>query len=245
MFFVVAVPTVLLAGVSKGGFGGGADFLATLLLALVLEPAVALGMMLPLLMLVDVTILRPYWLRWDWAVAKGVILGAVPGVGLGIVFWRVADPDAVRLVIGLIALAFVAFSLGRSFGWIDPRPRDPGLPAALVAGLGAGFASFISHAGGPPVAVYLLAKGVSKTAFQATIVIVFWAINIMKAVPYAFLGIFTRDTLMAGAMLAPVILLGAAIGVRAHARVSDRFFFRLTLVLLTLAGLKLVRDALA
>ena len=50
-FFAVAVPAVLFAGVSKGGFGSGAAFAATPLLALILEPGQALGLMLPLLML--------------------------------------------------------------------------------------------------------------------------------------------------------------------------------------------------
>ncbi|MBV1868341.1 MAG: TSUP family transporter, partial [Marinosulfonomonas sp.] len=70
MFFAMAIPAVIFAGISKGGFGSGAAFAATPLLAMVLEPAVAVGMMLPLLMLMDVGALRPYWKKWDWASAR-------------------------------------------------------------------------------------------------------------------------------------------------------------------------------
>jgi uncharacterized membrane protein YfcA len=60
-FFAVAVPAVLIAAVSKGGFGSGVGFLSTTLIALVVEPAQAVGLMLPLLMVLDATGLRSYW----------------------------------------------------------------------------------------------------------------------------------------------------------------------------------------
>ena len=64
IFFAVAVPAVLFAAVSKAGFGSGAGFASAAILSLVLTPTQALGMMLPLLLLVDVASLRPYWRRW-------------------------------------------------------------------------------------------------------------------------------------------------------------------------------------
>jgi uncharacterized protein len=92
--------------------------------------------------------------------------------------------------------------------------------------------------------VWLLSRKLDKTPFQATTVIVFWAVNIAKFVPYAFLGIFTAQTLLADLLLAPVALLGAWLGVKAHYIVPDRAFFALTYVLLTLTGAKLIWDAL-
>jgi len=44
-FFALAVPAVIFAGVLKGGFGSGAAFAATPLLALILEPGAAIGLM--------------------------------------------------------------------------------------------------------------------------------------------------------------------------------------------------------
>ena len=38
MFFVFAIPAVVFAGISKGGFGSGAAFASASILALVLEP---------------------------------------------------------------------------------------------------------------------------------------------------------------------------------------------------------------
>ncbi len=242
--FLLAALAVIFAGVSKGGFGSGAAFASAAILALVMPPGQALGIMLPLLMLIDLVTLPPYWRRWDPAAAWLLILGGLPGVMLGAAFWRVADDDLVRLLIGAISLAFVAWRLMESRGIIRPAARRPGRGWGLAAGLTAGFTSFVSHAGGPAAAVYLLAGRPDKTTYQATTVLIFWALNVAKAVPYGFLGIFTAETLIANAALAPFAVLGAWLGVKAHFLVPERAFFLLTYVLLTLTGAKLVWDAL-
>lgn len=243
-FFLFAIPAVVFASVSKGGFGSGAAFASASILALVLEPAQALGIMLPLLMLIDVTTLRPYWKKWSWPDSKLLIMGALPGVALGAWLYQIADADVFRLLIGGISLAFVAWQLGMKLGLIRmPRRAMPAWAGAL-AGATAGFTSFVSHAGGPPAAVYLLSRGLGKTQFQASTVLIFWAINIAKFIPYSFLGIFTAQTLWADLVLAPFAILGAWLGVKAHHIVPERLFFGLTYVLLGVTGIKLIWDAL-
>jgi len=242
--FAVAVPAVLLAGISKGGFGSGAAFAGASILAVVVPPGQALGIMLPLLMLIDVSTLRPYWKRWSWVDAKRLLLGGVPGVAIGAALYSVADADLFRLLIGSICLAFIGWQMSLRAGLLRASRRPlPGW-AGLMAGVVAGFTSFVSHAGGPPAAVYLLSRRLDKTQFQATTVLVFWVYNIVKFVPYAFLGIFTLETLVFDLILAPVALLGAWLGVRAHRVVPEGLFFGITYVLLAVTGSKLIWDAL-
>jgi uncharacterized protein len=243
-FFMVAIPAVLFAGISKGGFGSGAAFAASSILALALEPAQALGIMLPLLMLMDAATLRPYWKKWSAPDAWLLTLGALPGVALGAWLYTVADADVFRLLIGGISIAFVLWQLSLKLGLIRAARAELPLWAGALAGAVAGFTSFVSHAGGPPAAVWLLSRKLGKTPFQATTVIVFWAVNIAKFVPYAFLGIFTAQTFLANVYLAPVAILGAWLGVKAHYLVPERAFFALTYVLLTVTGIKLIWDAL-
>jgi uncharacterized protein len=243
-FFLFAIPAVVFAGISKGGFGSGAAFAATPLLALVIDPRLALGFMLPLLILIDVATLRPYWRGWSWPDAKLLILGSIPGGALGVALYAVANADVFRLLIGAMSVGFVAFQLARSRGWIRGASRPLGTFGGLVAGSVAGFTSFVSHAGGPPVAIYLLSQKLAKTAFQATTVIVFFAINLAKVVPFAALGLFTEETLWANLLLAPAALAGAYAGVKAHRMVPEPLFFAITYVLLLVTGSKLIWDAL-
>ncbi|WP_339760572.1 sulfite exporter TauE/SafE family protein [uncultured Sulfitobacter sp.] len=243
-FFCIAGPAVLFAGISKGGFGSGAAFASSSILALVIEPGLALGIMLPLLMLIDATTLRPYWGKWSLHEVKLLILGGIPGVLLGAALYKVASADFFRLLIGSISVGFVIWQWGRSAGWI--RAAQQAMPnwLGIFWGSVAGFTSFVSHAGGPPAAIYLLSRGLTKTQFQASTVLLFWTINISKFIPYAFLGIFTWDTMTADLVLAPFAVLGAWIGVKAHRFISEKHFFALTYVLLLATGSKLIWDGL-
>ncbi len=234
----------IFAGVSKGGFGSGAAFASVSILALVLPPAQALGIMLPLLMLIDLATLRPYWQRWSWPETRALLWGGIPGTLLGAWLFTIADADIFRLLIGSISLAFVGWQFSTRAGLI--RPSEKPLPdwIGFCAGVAAGFTSFVSHAGGPVAAVYLLSQRLDKTAFQSTTVLLFALLNVLKFVPYAYLGIFTANTLSLDLLLAPFALLGAWLGVKAHWLVSERVFFAITYVALTLTGLKLIWDAL-
>ncbi|MGH1367698.1 MAG: sulfite exporter TauE/SafE family protein [Maritimibacter sp.] len=243
-FFALAIPAVLFAGISKGGFGSGAAFAATPILALILEPGQAVGMMLPLLMMMDVTALKPYWRKWDWPSAKMMIIGCVPGIALGGAFYQLANPDVFRVLIGLVALGFVAWQVARAKGWValgnDTMPNRAG----IIAGIVGGFTSFVSHAGGPPAAVFLLSRGLSKTEYQATSVIVFWVMNGLKFIPYFLLGIFSWQIARIDLLLMPFAVIGVWLGVKAHDLIPERIYFAITYVLLIGTGTKLIYDAL-
>ena len=108
-FFVIAAPAVIFAGISKGGFGSGAAFAGASILALVVPPVLALGVMLPLLMLVDVASLRPYWGKWCWGEARLLMISGVPGVAFGALLYRLVDDDFLRVLIGAISVGFVVW----------------------------------------------------------------------------------------------------------------------------------------
>lgn len=243
-FFALAIPAVLFAGISKGGFGSGAAFASSAILAIIFPPAVAIGVMLPLLILMDAGALRAFWRQWNWALSRFVILGALPGVALGAAFYRVANADMIRFILGVISIGFVFWQVANEIGWVKRRERPVTAFGGLVGGLTGGFTSFISHAGGPPVAVYLLSQKISKTTYQACSVLIFTVINLFKLVPYTFLGIFSADMMLAGLYLSPFALIGVWLGVKAHHRIPERAFFRLTYGLLTITGGKLIWDSL-
>ncbi len=233
----------MFAGVSKAGFGSGAAFASASLLALVIEPGLALGVMLPLLMLIDVSSLKPYWTKWSGPDAKLLILGGLPGVALGAGLYHVASQDVLRFLIVGISVGFVVWQVSQkaSVRKIARKSLPPW--AGALAGVVVGFTTFVSHAGGPPAAVYLLSRNLDKTTYQATTVLVFWALNIAKFFPYAALGMFTAQTFAANVLLAPFAVLGTWLGVRAHHWVPERLFFGLTYVLLLTTGCKLIWDA--
>ncbi|MBT6343256.1 MAG: sulfite exporter TauE/SafE family protein [Tateyamaria sp.] len=243
-FFVVAAPAVVFAGVSKGGFGSGAAFVSASILALAVDPGIALAVMLPILMLMDVAALWSYWGKWNLRASIILILGALPGIIIGAALYARTDADVFRVIIGIISVAFVMWQVSVERGWVRVAAQSLPKWAGALAGLVAGFTSFVSHAGGPPAALYLLSLKPNKTEYQASTVLVFWIINIAKFLPYAFLGLFTLETGMANLVLAPFALLGVWLGVKAHHLMPERAFFLLTYVLLLGTGAKLIWDGL-
>lgn len=122
-FFAIAGPAVVFAGISTGGFGSGAASAAAAILAPVVEPGLTLGVMLPLLMLIALTTLRPYWRNGTGPMPVSLFRG-VPGVAPGAAFRKVADADLIRLLIGLVATGFVVWRMVEARG-ITGRVRDP------------------------------------------------------------------------------------------------------------------------
>nr|WP_275403019.1 sulfite exporter TauE/SafE family protein [Roseibacterium persicicum] len=235
----------LLAGISKGGFGGSLGFASSAILAVVVEPGVALALMLPVLMAIDVAAVRAFWGRWDAPSAQAILLGALPGLALGALLFHVVSSDGIRVLIGLLAVGFPLFRLALARGWIGPRAGGFDRRKGWIAGTGVGFTSFVAHAGGPPFAMFMLGQGgIDKTRYHATSVIVFWVVNALKAGIYTWMGLFTWSLLGASATLIPVALLGAWIGMRAHKAIPDRVFFAVAYTALVLTGLKLLWDGL-
>ena len=243
-FILIATFATVFAGISKGGFGSGAAFASAAILATIIEPGSAIGIMLPLLILMDFGSLKPYWRKWLSRESWILVVGSIPGVILGALLYSNVSADFFRFLIGIICLAFVFWQALQTWTIIQKPIRPLSDFFGILLGCFAGFTSFISHAGGPPAAIYLLSKKPTKTEYQATTVIVFWAVNLAKAVPYTFLGLFTLETLFLDLILAPFALLGVWIGVKAHYMISERLFFSFTYILLTLTGARLIWVAL-
>ena len=115
----------------------------------------------------------------------------------------------------------------------------------VLLGSVAGFTSFVAHAGGPPAAIFLLSRPNRKTQYQATTVLVFWVLNIVKFFCYSWLGMMSLNSGFAAILLAPFALVGAYLGVYAHRLIPKKLFFRLAFVLLSLTGIKLIYDGLS
>ena len=239
-FLIISAGAVVFAGISKGGFGSGAAFVSAAILATIINPGQAIGIMLPLLMLMDVASLKPYWGRWLAKESFYLVLGGLPGVAIGAWFFSIADANTLRILIGAISILFVLWHLAQNRKWL--RKNGKILPAwfGICSGVVAGFTSFISHAGGPPAAIYLLSSNASKTEYQSTTVVVFWVINIAKAIPYAFLGLFTIETIMIDMALVPFAIFGVWLGIKGHYLIPERAFFLLTYILLFFTGLRLL-----
>lgn len=239
-FYALAVPAMMIAGISKGGFGGGVVVLAVPMMSLTVAPQQAAAVMLPILMAMDLLAIWVYRRSWDGRHLRIILPASVIGVGAGWAGFGLLDADAVRLLLAVIALGF---SLDY---WLGLRPRRaPTGPDAVRGGFWAalaGFTSFVAHAGGPPLNVYMLPQGLEKRVFVGTVAVFFAVVNWMKVVPYGFLGQLTAANLTTSLVLLPMAPLGIWLGLWLQKRVSDAAFYKICYALLFVTGLKLGYD---
>ncbi len=246
-FYPVAVIAILLTGISKGGFGA-AGGVAVPLMSIFIAPPEAAGIMLPILCAMDLFGVHAYRGQWSREHLRAMLPGAILGIGAGALAFGALPVDAIRLLIGVIAVTFALnqwFALTERIaaGLAAARGKPGRIAGALWGGL-AGFTSTLAHAGGPPFAVYLLPQKLDKTLFVGTSVIFFFVVNYVKLVPYHFLGQLNVGNLAAALLFAPLAPLGIWLGVWLHRRVSERAFYNVSYTLLLATGLKLVYDAL-
>jgi uncharacterized protein len=236
-FWALAIPAVALTGISKGGLGGGAA-VATPLMALTIPPAQAAAIMLPVLCLMDIAGVRAYLSRWDRHIMRIVVPAGLVGCLIGALTFRHMDDDWIRIMLGVIALGFLAWTL-------YPRKRlaeKPGKLAGWFWGTLSGFTSFITHAGSPPIMVYLIPQKLDKEAFVATSLVFFLALNYAKILPYLWLDLFDARVLSTSALLVPVGIAGIYAGLWMQRRIDVRWFYRVIYALLFITGIKLLYD---
>ncbi|HVL35812.1 MAG TPA: sulfite exporter TauE/SafE family protein [Burkholderiales bacterium] len=238
-FWALALLAVALTGISKGGTGGGA-VVSTPLIALTVPPAQAAAIMLPVLCLMDLAGVRAYFGRWDARIMRILVPAGLLGCVIGALTFRLIHDDWLRVLIGTIALGFLAWSvLPRRAAAQKPGPR-----AGWFWGTLSGFTSFITHAGGPPVMVYLIPQKLAKDAFVATSLVFFFTLNYAKLLPYFWLGLFDARILLAAALLTPMGVAGIYVGQWLQRRMDVRWFYRVVYTLLLLTGSKLLYDGL-
>ena len=238
-FWALALVAVALTGISKGGMGGGAA-VATPLMALTIPPAQAAAIMLPVLCVMDIAGVRAYLWRWDTRVVRIIVPAGIVGIAIGGLAIPYMNDDWIRIMLGVVALGFLFWTL-------YPRRalnvgRAPGDAAGWFWGALAGFTSFITHAGSPPVMVYLLPQKLDKDAFVATALIFFFALNYAKIIPYLWLGLFDAVVLATAALLVPVGIAAIYAGQWMQRRIDVAWFYRLIYSLLFLTGTKLLYD---
>lgn len=234
----LAIIGVFFTGISKSGFAGGAGVVAVPLLALVISPATAVVLVLPLLLLMDAQTIAHHRRNLAFAELIKIVPAALIGVVAGTLALGHLNDAGLKLVVGVISLIFAGVQLLPQTGLrASARLRAP---LGVVMGLIAGTTSTLIHAGGPPLNIYLATLQLSRALWISTAAVFFATINASKVVSYAWVGLWNSETLLASALLAPVAIAGVYAGHRIQQRISERLFVRTVMLALGLSGLVLI-----
>jgi uncharacterized protein len=241
-FYLVAIPAVLLLGLSKSGFGAGFGSLAVPMMALAVSVPQAAAILMPVLLLMDLLGMAAFRKDVDRRLLMFLIPWGLAGIVIGALLFKVLDARLVAGIVGVFTLLFLAQRL------LFPPRADSAPPPKWVGALltvTSGFTSFIAHAGGPPINAYVIPMRLSPVLFTGTMAFFFFFVNLSKWIPYAWLGLLDLRNMTTSLALLPFAPIGVWVGVRVAHRIKPVVFYRLVYTGMFLTGCKLVWDAVA
>jgi uncharacterized protein len=242
LFYVIAVPVVLMSGISKTGIPGLFGGMAVPMMALVISPRQAAAVMLPVLCFIDLFGLRAFWGVYDRPNLPILMTGLAIGILIGALIFGIVPQVWLLLAIGLIAVAFALNNLG---GWARrQKPRETSWPLGVFWSTVSGVTSFVAHAGAAPIMAYLLPLRLDRRIYVGTTVWFFFASNYAKIIPYAYLGQLDTSNFLTALLLLPLVPVGVKLGVMIQGKLNDRLFYLISYWTLLAIGLKLLFDAL-
>ncbi len=237
--YVAVVIAILgfMIGFAKGGFNGlGA--LLTPILALVLPVTLAVGVLLPMLMVGDVFAVTMYWKEWDLDLVKRMLPAGIIGALAGTFLLSSLSPDGLRLILGLFVLGLVAYKfLSDRIQAIRYETKTWHAPAA---GFLAGIASGMFNSGGPPFNSYLLFQKLKARPFIATTAIYFALLNLIKVPGFLYTGVLNLPLLFSLWWVFLFIPIGIWVARRTLTHLSPAAFEWIIIVLLIFSSLWLL-----
>jgi hypothetical protein len=226
----------LMIGFGKAGVAGTTGPFVTVLTALVFPADVALGLLLPMLIVADGFAMAAYWRRWDMTPLRRLLLAAVIGIAIGTITINSVDETVLRRLIALSILAFAALFV-LTHGARMPVTAER--PWAFAAGTTSGFVSTVAHSGGPPIVAYLMSTKTEPVRLVGTTVIYFTVVNLIKVPGYFLAGLFDGQLILSTAPAWISVPLGIALGKRLVHKINTALFERLILILLVAGALVL------
>ena len=238
LFWLLAVVGVFLTGISKSGFAGGAGVVAVPLLALVVSPALAVTLMLPLLLVMDAQIITHHRRTLCPGELRALLPAALVGIALGSYLLTALPEAPLQLLLGGMCIAFAAVQ------WRRPRLAARRGLGAVMGGI-AGVTSTLIHAGGPPLNMYLATRQLPRAVWLSTAAVFFASINVVKVFAYQAVDLWELDALLLSAVLLPVAVAGILAGHRIQAVLDEATFQRGVMLCLGFSGLLLIAKGLA
>ena len=225
----------ILVGFSKGGLGGPVPVaLCVPMLALIIEPQIAVALILPLLLFADAFALYFYWRQWDRRYIKLMLLPGLLGVVVGAATLNAIDAVTLKRIIGGLTLLALGFKIASDrLTALDYQPRKW---HGWFAGWASGFGSTLANVGAPPFTAYLLLQPyMTPRRFVGTTTLFFAVMNLTKLPAFIHIGNFDFEKLLSIAwvflLIPPAVLIARWLIDRIDQRVFEWLMMAPLLVL--------------
>ncbi|HEX3277080.1 MAG TPA: sulfite exporter TauE/SafE family protein [Thermoleophilaceae bacterium] len=176
----------------------------------------------------------------DWRSLAPMLAAALPGLAVGAVALTQLSKSVLQVAVGVAVVAVAAWQLRRRRRGAEPH-RVPG----GIAGFTSGALTTSINVSGPPIVLWLEARGASPEEFRASLAATFLVLDLAGgAVLLVGEGSGSIDAGRLGPLLALVIA-GYALGAVAFRRLNRERFYTLVLALVACTGVASIVAGLA
>jgi hypothetical protein len=238
--YVLAV--IFIATLIRSTLGFGEALVAVPLLALRIPIVVAAPLAVLVSVLVAGIIVVQDWRKIEMRSAAWLIVSALFGIPLGLILLARANDHVVKMILGLVIMAFSIYSL--TAGMKVYLEEDH-----LLWLLGSGFCSGVLGGAygmnGPPLAIYGAMRRWSPQHFRATLQGYFLPASLVGLVGYAAMGLWVPAVTRYFLLSLPGALVAILIGRALNHRLRGDGFFRFVHAGLVVIGGVLVAQAIS
>ena len=229
-----------LAGFVQGLSGFAFSLVAMSVWAWALSPQVAAPLAVFGALIGQVASLASFRRGFDGRIILPLILGGVFGVPIGVFLLRNVNPSLFKLAVGTL---LVLYSLSSLTANTLPRVRRGGRGADAAAGFVGGVLGGLGGLAGTVPATWGLLRGWKADVRRATMQAYNIPMHCLTLALYWRTGALVATPLTLFAVAGPIIIVSGFFGARFYARVSERAFTRIVLLLLLASGVGLLIGA--
>ena len=226
-------------GFSKTGFPGLA-LVNVLLMAELFGAKESVGIILPMLIVCDVTVYPMFRRFASWREVWPLLIPIAFGVVAGYFVLGNIDNLVARRSIGGIILLMVSLQLLRVYHQSFLTHLPDSTPFRWGSGLTIGVSTMMANAAGPAYAIYSLVRKMPKEQFLGIGARCFLLVNIVKVPFMTDLDIINPESLRIDLALLPGVFTGILVGRRIIAKIPQKLFEILLYVFSVVAGTRLL-----
>jgi len=235
LYWGLPILIVSLGGFMRGFAGFGATLIMVPLLSLLMPPSEAVFIALSVDTLVMAPMFRRAAQKAEWGLVIPLAVGSFLATPFGVWFLIITSPDTLRLIISGFIIISALFLLS---GWTYKGNRSVFL--SFLIGAFTGTTNSAAGIGGPPIAAYFVAKGLSPVRLRASLNSIAFFMEGISAITIYFLSYFEISSLIIILILLPFMSLTAILGSTLFKNFDNRIFNKLILYFLILFGVYII-----
>jgi uncharacterized protein len=157
-----------------------------------------------------------------WRRMLPIVVGLIPGIAVGTLIVAQVNPAQLRFYTFVVLLPLILVQAG---GYRRPIRSERSIGLGFGTGLGVLYS--VTTISGPPLAVMLNNQGLAKHEFRAALGFIRLAESTMTALAYAYVGLYSAESMALIPQILPSVAIGVPIGVRLIQHLRPETFRRI------------------